>query len=671
MKKYALGTLLLLASYCQGIAQNFQSYIGTKDRSEVALDVKGLEDGGSVIVGYTTALKPGDKYDYRGTDMIIMRLDASGNIVWNKRYGVPDLDDKLVKVIVAQNGDFIAVGHAGMVPYMYPFTGARSSAAIFRIDPSTGNINNLNYLQSPDGYDASRGEIFRDVVEMKDGHICAVGDRDFQPSYVDGMVTMYDGNLNLQWHRNIMLWQSNELNSVVTKDDKVYVGGFYYASTYYDLHIAEFDVNGSLGWSHRYAYTANHHGTALTTNWMLDMELIDDKEIRVLTHASVGWGNPPTMSGILSVDVNNGNPFWLHMFNDPAYQFANMTSMDHESSNSAYYTWNPASIGLNQEYPNWMSGNNADALTSVIDPPAPSFADARRLLHNGTQSLNAVNLLNSDRFFAGSSIDDPQQIGAYDIYFVNSQNWLPEGSESCPTERPETWVDRLEVEHSEFEFKMDDKYEIVDVPLEEIREDYEVRMLCNHVECEIEDITFCGSQMNPGTWTFNVVTTPPGSTVMWDFGDGSPVVFSTAGIPVSHTYFSSGNYQVCVSIMLKDGTICDRECIYLCVNTRQPQETTAKKPGDAATTIQQNFVIGEIYPNPTDGTLNIPVDSKSNDKVTVRVMRMDGVVVYNKELPVSKGGDTLKLDVKSYVPGNYMIEVTNGNVKTTKMITKQ
>lgn len=674
MKKHALITALLLTTaLSQSIAQKFQSYIGTKERSEVALDVKALPDGGSVMVGYTTQIDPDRKYDYRTTDMMIVRVDKNGNVVWNRRYGLPDVEDKFKRVVVAQNGDFLVVGHVGLVPFQYPATGQQSTAAVYRIDAATGNILIPYYLRASSD-DNSRGEVFNDIVELDNRMICVVGNRDYQPAYVDGMVTLFDAGLNPIWHRNVRLDQSNELVNVTQFKNRIFAGGFYYANTYYDLHIIEFDINANVIWSNRYDYTAVHkNGTAMTTNWMLDLDAVEHEELRVLTQASTGWGAPPTMSGIMSVDMNGGAALGLSMFNDPSPLYANMTAVYHESYNRAYYAVNPSNISVDQGYPNWMTGNNADALTAIVDPVGASVGTTALLMHDGTQSLNAINLLGVASHYAGSSIADPNQIGAYDIYYVRSENGLPEKLEGCPVEKPDMAVQRPKIDWSELGFEQDEKFYRVDIPLEKWDEKYEVRMLCydEPQPCEIDDITFCGSQANPYTWTFNVSTTPAGSSVYWDFGDFTGTI-STAGTPVSHSYAGPGSYTVCVAIIGADGEFCDRECITICVNQPQPQASQKKvsQQQQAAPSKMQDFKVGDIYPNPTDGSVNIPLNNVTGEKVTVRVLRMDGVVMYNREMQVTKGAD-LKVNIGGYAPGNYMFEITNGANKTVKMVSKQ
>ncbi|HEY9178127.1 MAG TPA: T9SS type A sorting domain-containing protein, partial [Flavipsychrobacter sp.] len=176
-------------------------------------------------------------------------------------------------------------------------------------------------------------------------------------------------------------------------------------------------------------------------------------------------------------------------------------------------------------------------------------------------------------------------------------------------------------------------------------------------------------------YTFNVVTDPAGANVIWNFGDGSPTVGSTAGTPVNHTYAGPGTYTVCVQQLNSAGQVCDEECIDICIadngGAQKPGRTQAQSSTLDISGKNSNLAVGNLYPNPTDGTLNIPVTAQTGEEVTVRIIRMDGVVMYDAKETLEQGKQTLKVNLGNLTPGNYMCEIRDNKTRNTRMFTKQ
>lgn len=90
---------------------------------------------------------------------------------------------------------------------------------------------------------------------------------------------------------------------------------------------------------------------------------------------------------------------------------------------------------------------------------------------------------------------------------------------------------------------------------------------------------------------------------------------------------------------------------------------------DLNTSGLQNFV--QIYPNPTDGIVNANIQSKISQKVKIRIMDISGKLLIERYTSVSKGGNTLKLNLSDYPASSYIISFTDEdgkehNVKVVK-----
>ena len=85
------------------------------------------------------------------------------------------------------------------------------------------------------------------------------------------------------------------------------------------------------------------------------------------------------------------------------------------------------------------------------------------------------------------------------------------------------------------------------------------------------------------------------------------------------------------------------------------------------TTVNGNFSISDIYPNPVSDNLNVVVNSKEPQKVSISLYTISGKIVLNTELQLTKGEQELKLNISHLQKGNYILKVNN---KANNIITK-
>ena len=75
-----------------------------------------------------------------------------------------------------------------------------------------------------------------------------------------------------------------------------------------------------------------------------------------------------------------------------------------------------------------------------------------------------------------------------------------------------------------------------------------------------------------------------------------------------------------------------------------------------------------VYPNPTNGNINVYLQLKSNDDVFIRVFNPIGQLVTSHNAPNTTGG-TYNFDLNGHAPGLYFVEVNAGGLsKTFKII---
>nr|MBP8878590.1 T9SS type A sorting domain-containing protein [Flavobacteriales bacterium] len=75
----------------------------------------------------------------------------------------------------------------------------------------------------------------------------------------------------------------------------------------------------------------------------------------------------------------------------------------------------------------------------------------------------------------------------------------------------------------------------------------------------------------------------------------------------------------------------------------------------------------KVYPNPTQGVLQIELGSKVTGPVQLRVLDMSGRTVLNQPL-LMNGGTRNSVDMRGLQSGNYMVQLTTSQwVKTQRV----
>ncbi|MCK5846249.1 MAG: T9SS type A sorting domain-containing protein, partial [Bacteroidales bacterium] len=84
--------------------------------------------------------------------------------------------------------------------------------------------------------------------------------------------------------------------------------------------------------------------------------------------------------------------------------------------------------------------------------------------------------------------------------------------------------------------------------------------------------------------------------------------------------------------------------------------------------INSNIFDFNVYPNPTDGFINLDIVTKNESKLIVNIYNMLGVSLYTNSLSIDEI-QILKLDISEYKTGLYFISVSDGyNVSVKKIL---
>jgi hypothetical protein len=148
---------------------------------------------------------------------------------------------------------------------------------------------------------------------------------------------------------------------------------------------------------------------------------------------------------------------------------------------------------------------------------------------------------------------------------------------------------------------------------------------------------------------FTDLTTGDISTWTWDFGDG---FISTDQNP-KHTYLTNGTYNVCLTATNPWGS--DQYCKNIIL--------------DGVGIEDMDLNVGSIVPNPTKGNIQINLNAKNSNNVTIGIYNILGELITERFENNVNGSQTLSFDISNQAEGVYFVRVQSENQLISKKIT--
>jgi type IX secretion system substrate protein len=230
---------------------------------DYAADVAVLADGGYAITGSTTSVNGQVTGNHsQNYDIWVVRLDASGNLLWQKTYGGVN-GDTASKIKQTPDGGFVIAGTAESNDgdFMDNHSGgATSDGVLVKID-SLGN------LQWEKCYGGSLSDSLYTIELTPDGGYILAGyssstngDLTQNAGVYDYMLIKTDSVGSIEW---VKTWGGPELeglvNILVDDDGNYIVTGFSYAD--HKGMVAKVGINGTIIWqcSLPYPYVQSNH----------------------------------------------------------------------------------------------------------------------------------------------------------------------------------------------------------------------------------------------------------------------------------------------------------------------------------------------------------------------------------------------------------------------------
>jgi hypothetical protein len=132
-------------------------------------------------------------------------------------------------------------------------------------------------------------------------------------------------------------------------------------------------------------------------------------------------------------------------------------------------------------------------------------------------------------------------------------------------------------------------------------------------------------------------------TSQWNFGDGSP--WSNTTNP-THTYLGDGTYTVVLTV--------GNDCGSITIN----QQVTIV--GTGIETLSDGTAL-ELYPNPTADLLNVSFNGAKTQNLTVRVVNVNGQLVYTDAVGQYSGQYKNTIDLSTAAKGVYFVQLITDN----------
>jgi hypothetical protein len=189
-------------------------------------------DGGYVVAGWTSSFGP-------GSDIYVVKLDSSGNVVWAKTIGGSN-SDYAHSIIQSSDGGYVVAGSTSS------FGSGGSDFYVVKLD-SSGNVQWAKTIGGSD-YDAAYS-----IIQSSDGGYAVAGyTRSFGAGSEDMYVVKLDSSGNIVWTKTIGGSSWDEALSIIQSSDGGYVvagSTRSFGAGYSDFYVVKLDSGGNVQWA--------------------------------------------------------------------------------------------------------------------------------------------------------------------------------------------------------------------------------------------------------------------------------------------------------------------------------------------------------------------------------------------------------------------------------------
>jgi hypothetical protein len=214
-------------------------------------------DGGYVVVAWTqqsSESEPGYYY----SDIYVVKLDSTGNVIWAKTIGGSNWDGAS-SIIQSSDGGYVVAGGTSS------FGAGNGDIYVVKLD-SSGNVQ---WTKTIGG---SNGEAAKSVIQSSDGGYVVAGNIINPYGFgfnVDIYVVKLDLVGNVEWAKVIDLSLGDESNSIIQSSD----GGYVVAGNTWsfrgsvadsDIYVVKLDSAGNVQWAKTIGGSLSEYAYSIT-----------------------------------------------------------------------------------------------------------------------------------------------------------------------------------------------------------------------------------------------------------------------------------------------------------------------------------------------------------------------------------------------------------------------
>ncbi len=212
---------------------------------ENGLAVQQTSDGGYVVVGRT--------YSFGVNDVWVLKLDANGNVQWEKTFGgtSPDYGYAIQQTT---DGGYIVTG------YTRSFGAGRDDLLVVKLDTN----GNVQWQKAYGGSDDDRGYAIQQTIDG--GYIVTGETLSFGAGFSDAWVLKLDANGNVQWQKTYGGNGTDRLYAIQQTSDGGYIVSGWtnsFGAGWYDVWVMKLDANGNVQWEKTYGDNGWDEGNAI------------------------------------------------------------------------------------------------------------------------------------------------------------------------------------------------------------------------------------------------------------------------------------------------------------------------------------------------------------------------------------------------------------------------
>lgn len=250
----------------------FKVFGGTSD--EIGNSVLPLADGNFIVAGSTFSSDGDISQNIGSSDYWIIKLDADGNLIWEKTFGGTG-EDRAKKIIQTQDGNFVALGTAFSNDGDVDNSLGSVDFWLIKIDPNGNLMWNKNFggSMADQGFDlieTSNGNlVLTGEVRSNDGNV--VGNHGFTDAWIARLTS--DGDI--LWQNSLGGTNVDYFLAIQETDD----GGLLATGNTFsdngdvsvnlgasDVWLVKLSPNGQLLWEKTIGYDLNEIGNAVISS---------------------------------------------------------------------------------------------------------------------------------------------------------------------------------------------------------------------------------------------------------------------------------------------------------------------------------------------------------------------------------------------------------------------